>query len=416
MQKKRLLIVAYHFPPLQGSSGLHRSLSMARYLPKSGWDVSVLTVSPKVYRKIHPDNEQLIPDGTRVLRAPAFDVSRAFKFLGWYPGFMAVPDNFQSWIASGAIIGLRHCRRFRPDVILSTFPVASAHYIAWLLQRWTNTPWVVDFRDPMAQDDYPADARKRRLFHRLEKRFIAAARMVTVTTPGTHRQYLSRYAELTENNTRIVPNGYDESMFAGQTAPESAGDGKITILHSGNIYKSERDPSQFFAALAMLREEDPQSVDRLRVLFRGAQQRPYYESMVADYGIESIVSFGDAVTYQEATREMLGADGLLILQASNCNEQIPAKIYEYLRSGRPIIACTDARGDTAALLRNCGIASVADLTDSRAIASCLRRFLDGNRREFHADDRFDISTYSRESIAGHLDSLLTGIAASGSQR
>jgi hypothetical protein len=72
---------------------------------------------------------------------------------------------------------------------------------------------------------------------------------------------------------------------------------------------------------------------------------------------------------------MLRADGLLVLQASNCNDQIPAKIYEYLRAGRPIVALTDPAGDTANALAAAGIAAIAPLDNSDAIAKALLDFV-----------------------------------------
>ena len=77
---------------------------------------------------------------------------------------------------------------------------------------------------------------------------------------------------------------------------------------------------------------------------------------------------------------MMRADGLLVLQARNCNEQIPAKVYEYLRCRRPIIALTDPPGDTAEMLRRAGIDNIARLDSSEDIAHELRRFLDTLRR------------------------------------
>ncbi|MHB8847456.1 MAG: glycosyltransferase, partial [Burkholderiales bacterium] len=73
--------------------------------------------------------------------------------------------------------------------------------------------------------------------------------------------------------------------------------------------------------------------------------------------------------------EMLTTDGLLILQASNCNHQIPAKLYEYMRAGRPILALTDPVGDTAKLLQEAGIHTIAPLDDVEAIQEKLLDFL-----------------------------------------
>jgi hypothetical protein len=72
---------------------------------------------------------------------------------------------------------------------------------------------------------------------------------------------------------------------------------------------------------------------------------------------------------------MLMADGLLILQASNCNNQIPAKLYEYLRARRPILALTDPAGNTAAALRNMGIDTIAPLNSKDGIMHTLLQFL-----------------------------------------
>jgi len=72
---------------------------------------------------------------------------------------------------------------------------------------------------------------------------------------------------------------------------------------------------------------------------------------------------------------MLRADGLLVLQASNCNDQVPAKVYEYLRCARPIVGLTDPAGETAALLRRAGVDAIARLDSEEEIGSLLRRFL-----------------------------------------
>jgi hypothetical protein len=92
--------------------------------------------------------------------------------------------------------------------------------------------------------------------------------------------------------------------------------------------------------------------------------------------VAEIIELAPPIPYRSALQEMMRADGLLVLQASNCNDQIPAKVYEYLRCQRPILALTDPRGDTAGLLREAGIRNIARLDSTREIASELARFLD----------------------------------------
>jgi len=63
------------------------------------------------------------------------------------------------------------------------------------------------------------------------------------------------------------------------------------------------------------------------------------------------------------------------MQASNCNAQIPAKVYEYLRAGKPVLGLTDPVGDTATTLRAAGLNDVVRLDSADDIAYALPRFV-----------------------------------------
>jgi glycosyltransferase involved in cell wall biosynthesis len=111
------------------------------------------------------------------------------------------------------------------------------------------------------------------------------------------------------------------------------------------------------------------------MVLRATGHDDYLAQLIREHGIEALVTLAPHVPYREALAEMLGAGGLLILQASNCNHQIPAKLYEYLRAGRPILGLTDPTGDTAGALRAAGIDTIAPLDSKDAIAEALARFV-----------------------------------------
>lgn len=60
---------------------------------------------------------------------------------------------------------------------------------------------------------------------------------------------------------------------------------------------------------------------------------------------------------------------------ANCNDQIPAKLYEYLRARRPILALTDPAGDTAAAMRRAALDTMARLDASEEIARAIMGFV-----------------------------------------
>jgi hypothetical protein len=93
------------------------------------------------------------------------------------------------------------------------------------------------------------------------------------------------------------------------------------------------------------------------------------------YRLDGTVESLPALTYQAALQEMLCADGLLILQAADCNDQIPAKLYEYMRARRPVMGLTDDAGDTASTLRAAGFGHLAPLDSPSRIQATLASFL-----------------------------------------
>ena len=185
-------MVAYHFPPFAGSSGVQRTLRFVQHLPAFGWEPIVLTVRPGAYERTSKDLDAEVPRGVRVERAFAFDAARHLTIGGRYPAFLARPDRWMSWRFAGVAAGMRLIRDCKPQLVWSTYPIATAHVIGRILHQRSGLPWVADFRDPMAQDGYPADPRLWRSFKDIEEKTIRHARSSVFTTPGAARYYKER--------------------------------------------------------------------------------------------------------------------------------------------------------------------------------------------------------------------------------
>lgn len=373
MQKKRLLMVAYHFPPIQGSSGVQRTLRFVRYLAEFGWEPLVLTISPRAYEKCADDQMADIPDGTIIKRAFGLDAARHLSIAGRYPSIVALPDRWASWQPAAIFAGRQLIQRYQPDAIWSTYPVATAHQIGASLAENSKLPWIADFRDPMAQDDYPTDPAQWQRFSQLEQRIARTAACMVMTTPGALSMYRDRFPSAA-HKMRLIENGYDEAAFAGLTRDTALTDGYLTLLHSGIVYPDERDPRPLLSALAQFQASNPRLAQRLRLRFRAPVHSDLLRKLAESNGVADLVEILPPIGYRDALAEICRADGLLILQASNCNQQIPAKLYEYLRAGRPIIALTDPKGDTAQALSLAGLNNVTPLNDTGAIAKTLEAF------------------------------------------
>ena len=359
-------MIAYHFPPLAGSSGIQRTLRFVQHLPSLGWQPLVLSADPRAYENTSNDLLADVPTATVVRRAFALDTARHLQFKGRYLGWMARPDRWISWQFDAMRQGLQLIEEYKPDVIWSTYPIATAHVIASKLHRKTGIPWVADFRDPMAQDGYPADPRTRQSYLAIEADAAAHARYCVFTTPGAARIYQQRYPAA-DSRMVVLENGYDEESFASTaqhpTVDSTLADGKrpLLMLHSGIVYPSERDPTQLFEALGRLQKAGILSPAELRIRFRASVHDDLLQSLAQAHGAQDFIELCPSIPYREALAEMLAVGALLVMQASNCNAQIPAKIYEYLRAGKPILGLTDPAGDTAGVLREAGLNDMARL-------------------------------------------------------
>lgn len=413
-KSRRILLIAYHFPPVGGSSGVQRTLKFASYLREYGWEPMVLTVTPHAYERVTNDQMSEIPEEMLVERAFALDSSRHLAIGGHYLGLLAIPDRWVSWWLAAVWRGMQMIRRYRPTLIMSTFPIPTAHLIGFTLQRLTGIPWVADFRDNMTDPEYPPGRLKWRLNRSLEAATVRHCCKAIFTTPGALEMYAQRYPDIPASRWAIIENGYDEENFLNAEKDFNlkplGQPGQITLIHSGILYPQERDPEPFFAALRMLKKAGVINAKSLNIILRATASDNIYQPILDQYDISDIVHLAGPISYKAALQEMLCADGLLLFQAAMCNHQIPAKLYEYFRAGRPILALTDAGGDTANLLRSTGTGDIVNIADEQNIADGLRNFIERIRSKILVGTSKKLAiNFSRrvrtQELAGLLDDI-----------
>ncbi len=424
---KRVLMIAYHFPPFRGSSGSLRTINFARHLPRHGWSPLILTVNPRAYQDIGTDQLQDISSDLPVCRAFALDGARHLAIKGRYMSWTALPDRWVSWIAGGVPSGLWMIRKYRPAVIWVTYPTASALWIGYLLHRLTGIPLITDIRDPLTEEDprtgvlYPRDTRLWKARRAIESRSIVHSSRTVLVTAGSRKLHADRYSQLPSDHWAIIPNGYEEQTFAtveNELGSHKREDAPLQLLHSGVLYPTpDRDPSAFFDALAELKSSGTLNPNQLVITLRACGSVERYQGMIRARGLDHFVKLEPAIPYRDALKEMLRADGLLLFQGYTSNPAIPAKLYEYLRARRPIFAMVDEAGDTAATLRSVGTGTIAPLESVDQIRRSLIEFL-GQIRQGSAPlgEMSAIRGYARETHASLLATLLNEVSATQAER
>lgn len=412
---KRVLMVAFHFPPQAGSSGILRTLNFVKYLPEQGWNNSLIAAAPQAFEEQRNDLMGSVPPRTRILRAAALDAARHLSIKGKYPRLFALPDRWSSWWLPAVLRGMAEIKRARPNVIWSTYPIATAHLIGASLSKLSGLPWVADFRDPMVSPGYPADRLQRRMWKWLEARIFQNASACVFTTASAAETYRQRYPEHALK-CHVIENGFDEEAFErAKPYREGVPGQKLFLLHSGLIYPQDRNPSTFFAALRTLIDEGTLDAANLCVRFRAPHHVDEVMDCARQHGVSECVEVAPPVSYHCAISEMMGADMLLVFQGSNFNTQVPAKIYEYLRAGKPILAFVDPNGGTAAHLAPFNAVYLADIASTLAIKEIIQKAI--NLHDTHKEieslkrNRNEVKRYSRKAQTETLKNLFDALVA-----
>lgn len=422
---RRLLVIAYHFPPENTSTGVLRTLKFTQYLGEHGWHSDVISVPQSLYRVTDPESVALIPAHVCVHRVWGADVAKSCSVRGVYPGALAFPDRYWPWMFAAVRKGLELIRSGRIDALYSTYPIPTAHLIGLWLKRRSGLPWVADFRDPWVESSIPPVRRKAEGI--LERAVVRNADRVLCTTPGMRRYLLQRYRDLPEEKFVTIPNGYDELDFCHLTpTPSSA----FEILYPGEISPTNRNPEPLLAAARMALDRGWLDPERLKLTFLGCGDYGRSEAFQGALARHRLSQHTELIIkripYRDALRRLAGASVLVLLSEvlgtgspSETTREwvrytVPAKIYEYLRLGRPMLML--GTGDAVAeLLRDTGGAALLSPTDIEGAALALRDHF-ANRSTSSEVTKIavpdSVARYSREQLTVLLARELNALCGS----
>lgn len=440
--KKRILIVSHNFPPL-GSGGVHRPVKFARYLQELGWEVDVLTVKNIRYHAYDPSLLDELA-GVAVHRAGSVEPLRLNWLLGWRPPpplaevksfadlediaaegarptvstaarfYKSVtrrlfqPDDQIFWAPFAAARAARLVEEKRFDLILTTSPPESCHLVGLALKYIAGARWVADFRDAWSTHHL----RRRLPFYSkyvnkiLERLVLKAADGVVANTGGMACQF----AKPGEPHLKILtlPNGFDPADFGEPLAKADSGD--FVVVHNGS-FRGGRRARPLLEGFALARERDGDFAARAKFYMLGINRADDLR-VAEELGLRGVLYYAGYLRHADAMRACRGADLLMLaMVAEEGPVLVPGKLYEYLGTGRPILAAVPPGEARDVLVRATRGAVVVPPDDAKAIAEGLAEAFDGWRR---GDIKYEtestiVSTYNRETQIETLASFIEDI-------
>ncbi len=412
---KNVLLIVNSFPPTSSVDSL-RWCKFVKYMAENGWQPSVLT--RRVSSDEHwYDNDLLndLPENMKIIRIRAIDlmdlhdrlrryawffkyegrwfsncpksfllricdslISKAlFCFLDFFKRFLLVfpPDSKVGWIPFLYIASRQILTREKIDVIFTygTPHSNSMHLAGYCIKKKFKRPWIVGYDDEWSQHPWrsPVFKWQRRLDRRLERKVIYAADRVIATTPSYRALYARLLPQQFAKKFHTVTYSYDESDFQHEQGIPSKN--FMHFAYVGSLYQRQT-PFFFLKALKQLIVAKLVTIEKVRLTFAG-MVAPDIRPLLQDDMLRSIISWSGICSHRAAIKSINNADILiLIVSSARGNGNIPAKTFEYIGSGKPILALVPEDGDAAEIIKDTGTGIVVPPEDIEAIKDAISRF------------------------------------------
>ena len=434
---KKALVITYYWPP-SGGAGVQRWLKFVKYLRDYGWEPVVYTADEGEMPELDESLERDVPHGVQVLKRKIWEPYRLYKvfsgrkktdkvnasFLSehkkpglaeklsvWIRGNIFIPDARMFWIRPSVRFLNGWLKENRVDCIVSTGPPHSMHLIALgLKKRHPSLKWIADFRDPWTGIDFYdklmlspiADLTHRRLEISVLKRADAVVSIGERMT-GDLRQIYVAVGGLNTKKFVTITNGYDDDDLLKGNVPL---DPRFSIAHIGTLVK-DRNAPELWRVLSRLVQERPDFAARLEIKLVGKVDIHVREELEL-LGLTSYVRYIPYMPHDAVIAEQQRSHALLLLvnRTPNAKAILTGKIFEYMASGRPVLAIGPLDGEVAALLFKTNAGLISDFGDEGRLESNVLSLFSGQQPPAEAAA---IRQFSRKALTRKMTELMEAL-------
>jgi glycosyltransferase involved in cell wall biosynthesis len=400
---RKILMLAYIFPPFWSVGGSIRIVKFIKYLPALHWAPVVLTIDDskeyaalrkqgsetllkdtpvqmKIYRTISGEPSLMFLEKERKFGERNWLAALIVKIFGgarrWVFRVFFLPDRYLAWLPFALIHGRQIIRNEEIDIIYATCPPHSVALIGSLLKLITGKPLILDFKDDWIGT--PWYRLKPRIIQWLElwmeKWVVKKCDKLILVTDWSINTFRSRYPKEAEGKFVFISNGCDLDDFKTlkQDIKERS-DARFNIVHTGMMSDtpgSSRNPVPFFQALLRIRQSHPKIAKNLKLLLIG-QMSKSFSDVVKAKGLSDIIKELGNLPHDECIRLMTTADMLLAINSDDLPSAIPGKIYEYWAIGGPPILLLSNPGAAQSLVEKNKLGIVVQPYDIEGIQHAI---------------------------------------------
>jgi hypothetical protein len=382
---KRVLVITYYWPPA-GGSGVQRVAKFCKYLPRFGWEPVVLTVREGTYASVDPSLEKDVCHIRKVHKARSVELHRITgragdgksnanllspkgtllrHFLELARLNLLIPDARIGWYPDAVQMGERACKTDRIDLIFSTCPPFTTHLVAKRIRNKCRLPWVADFRDPWLEQACYNTVFRNVITFELNKRLelsVLKTADVVVAVGEKLRDLLA--SKVSRPRIETITNGYDEADFPGCKNRSSM---FFYLSYYGTLHGTQT-PEPLFKALSTLSSTHSAFNRDFRIRFVGNISSETLRMVNTMFGRDHWAWI--KYLEHEEMISTLQEEQVLVLLVNRVRYNrliITGKIFEYLRTGNPVLGVGPDDSEASDILKETGAGRMFDYADTNGI-------------------------------------------------
>lgn len=407
---EKVLIVANEFPPM-GGAGVQRTTKFVKYLREFGFEPIVVT---KEHVADLTDESLLndIPKDIKIHRLKPYDtVNRKglmrlpLKFFGTR---IMSPDSEYFWYRFNREKVKEIIKKENIKLVYSTSFPYSSHLMGLYLRRTIkDIRWIADFRDEWTNNPYHRDSIYKRIKFKGEKKMelevTAGCDYFITNTPLMLENFVEDNNDLIDRST-FIPNGYDEEDFQDLKNQRDGGD-KFVVTYSGSLY-GRRNLDEFMEGLKISIDKGQIDKGDLELRIVGNIYDKVISAYATKYNLEGQIKSYGYLPHRDSIQMLFNSDIILLVigKGKGSRNFYTGKIFEYIRSHRPILAIVPEDGVAAQVIKETKTGSVVDPEDiegvSESISNYYNQWKNGNLE--HNPNWDNVKNYSRRSQTEQL--------------
>lgn len=409
----KVLFITYYWPPAGGVS-VQRILHFVNNLCELGVKCHVIHPENASYYQVDSSLQEQLKQEVVTHSVPIKDLTSLIKripgqgkegnikstngsifsrFLKKIRANYFIPDPKINWVKPVVSKAQKLIAQENFDLIFTNGTPHSVHLTGLRISQMSQIPWVADFRDPWTRMDnfeyLPLNTSALRKHQILERKVIQNADLTLTVS----QSWAEEFRDLGAKRSAHITNGFDQ-IIDKKVTPE------FIVSHVGSIH-TDRDLSGFIHAFANASKNEKSKHQSWKLALIGNVDSNTIKLAKDKIPDNQLLLTG--LVNHDVAKDWIAKSSALLLPINNSKAnkgRIPAKLFEYLSSGTPIILLGKNDGDAAKILTECKAGKAFGLQDSNEIEEYLMSIAAGNHN--YDPTSKNIQKYSRKNTAIEL--------------